>query len=128
MPGQKKDQQTWALTEFVDIYPTLCDLAGLPKPPHLDGESLIPILENPQADHKPHIFSRFHKGESVKTDRYVYSEWIDPDSDSTYARMLYDHQTDSLENNNVAEEEEYASVVAELNQVLTQRRRESEAK
>jgi len=127
-PNQNANQQTWALTEFIDIYPTLCELAGLPLPTHLDGKSLVPLLENPNQEFKDQIFSRFYRGESIKTHQYVYSEWIDPENDSTYARMLYDHQVDSLENNNVAEQDEYSEVVVDLSKRLKERRRASEGK
>lgn len=121
-PGHKKKQQTRALTEFVDIYPTLCDLAGIGKPGHLDGESLVPLLENPDQDFKDAIFSRFNRGESIKTDRYVYTEWIDPENKQIYARMLYDHSTDPLENKNIAESPEMSSVVEELSAQLAEMR------
>ncbi len=127
-PGYNGNQKTRALTEFVDIYPTLSELAGLTLPSHLDGKSLVPLLKEPNQDFKEAIFSRFFKGESIKTDRYVYSEWIDPERDSSFARMLYDHQLDSLENKNVAEEAEYAEVAQELSRKLAERREASEGK
>src|SRR6185436_11885480 len=44
-PGAKANgQQSHALVEFVDIYPTLCELAGLPVPKTLEGKSLVPLL------------------------------------------------------------------------------------
>jgi iduronate 2-sulfatase len=46
-PGKRTSQRTRALVEFVDIYPTLCELAGLEKPTHLQGESLVPIIDAP---------------------------------------------------------------------------------
>lgn len=121
-PGFEGKQETNALTEFVDIYPTLCDLANLPQPEHLDGKSLVPLLENPNQNFKEAIYSRFHKGESVKTDQYVYTEWIDPENGEQYARMLYDHTKDSLENVNIAEQKEYARVIADLSRRLQEMR------
>lgn len=125
-PGYRKKQTTDALTEFIDIYPTLCDLAGIPLPAHLDGKSLVPLLEDPQAEFKEAIFSRFHRGESIKTKDYVYTEWIDPENSEVTARMLYDHRTDSLENFNVAEDPRYKEVSIRLSQQLEERRRKSE--
>ncbi len=48
-----------SLVEFVDLYPTLCELAGLPRPDHLAGTSLVPILENPAATVKDSALSQF---------------------------------------------------------------------
>ncbi|MEM9721532.1 MAG: sulfatase [Bacteroidota bacterium] len=125
-PGYGVGQQTSALTEFVDIYPTLIDLVGLPQPQHLQGQSLTPLLSQPNQSVKSAIYSRFNKGESVKTDRYVYTEWIDPENQAVYARMLYDHENDPLENVNVAEEADYQGVREELSALLQVHRREIE--
>ncbi|ANQ52379.1 sulfatase [Flammeovirga sp. MY04] len=53
--GMKSD----ALVELVDMYPTLCDLAGLEKPSHLEGQSFAPLLENPAMEWKSAAFSLF---------------------------------------------------------------------
>ncbi len=118
IPGYSGGVKIDALTEFVDIYPTLCQLADLPIPAHLEGQGLSPLFRNPTAPFKTHIYSRFKKGESVKTSEFVYSEWRKSDHGPSYARMLYDHRTDSLENINVAEKAEYSEVVAELSKQL----------
>jgi iduronate 2-sulfatase len=47
-PGVGKGVRTASLTEFLDIYPTLCELAGLPKPAHLEGKSLVPVMRHPK--------------------------------------------------------------------------------
>ena len=117
-PGYKKGQETEALTEFVDIYPTLVDLVGLPQPGHLQGQSLVPLLEDPNQHFKDAIYSRFNKGESIKTDRYVYTEWIEQKTQKVYARMLYDHLKDPLENKNVAENPEYEEIREDLSERL----------
>lgn len=50
---------TDALVELVDMYPTLCDLAGLPKPRHLEGHSFAPLLDEPGRPWKRAVFSQF---------------------------------------------------------------------
>ncbi|MBN2000161.1 sulfatase, partial [candidate division KSB1 bacterium] len=47
VPGFKPGQRSDHLVEFVDIYPSLCQLAGLPLPPHLEGTSFVPLLKDP---------------------------------------------------------------------------------
>ena len=77
-PGiSQKGRSTQQLAETVDIYPTLVDLAGLSRPnttQKLDGESLVPVLKNPEArvsDHAYHTYPRGDKiGRAIRTDRY----------------------------------------------------------
>ena len=54
-----RGESTGALVELVDIYPTLCDLAGLPKPSHLAGKSFVPLLDEPKRKWKKLAVSQF---------------------------------------------------------------------
>jgi hypothetical protein len=54
-------------------------------------------------------------------ENWFYTEWIS-DSDSAYARMLYDHRTDPGENVNISEREEYARVISDLSAEMRQSR------
>ncbi|QDV18838.1 Choline-sulfatase [Gimesia panareensis] len=118
-PGmQAQGKTSEALVEFVDIYPTLCDLAGLPLPAHLEGTSFKPLLTNPQRPWKPAAFSQYPRGRvmgySMKTDRYRYTEWQDRKSGKVMARELYDHQQDGAENENIAGKPDQKPVVKQL--------------
>jgi arylsulfatase A-like enzyme len=115
------------LVEFVDIYPTLVELAGLPLPAHLQGTSAVPLMHDPTRPWKPAVFSQFlrdgawiapdsvpYMGYSVRTEQYRYVAWMRWTTKAFVAYELYDHATDSDENVNVAGRPEYADVVAEL--------------
>lgn len=127
-PGMKaRGQTTDALTELVDIYPTLCELCGLDQPKHLEGSSMAPLLNNPNRPWKKAAFSQFARGElrdvmgySMRTDRYRYTEWRDLKSGAVEARELYDHQKDPQENINVFENPENKKVVAALAKMLSE--------
>jgi iduronate 2-sulfatase len=106
-----------ALVEFADVYPTLCDLAGIPLPDHLEGSSFVPVLNDPGRPWKDAAFSRWHAGESVRTDRYLFTQWTDDEGNET-ARMLYDHEADADENHNIAGLVGNAGAVAELTGLL----------
>ena len=54
-----KGRKTDALVELIDIYPTLCELAGLPKPDHLRGRSFAPLLNDPDKKWKKIAISQF---------------------------------------------------------------------
>ncbi|MCK5331302.1 MAG: DUF4976 domain-containing protein, partial [Candidatus Marinimicrobia bacterium] len=116
-PWHKGGQNTEALTEFVDIYPSLIEICRLPRPDHLEGKSFMPLLENPDQKWKKAVFSRYKEGDSIKTDRYRYTEWTNGDGE-VYARMLYDHQNDLMENINIADLPENQALVAKLQTML----------
>jgi len=125
-PGYRdKGAKTSALVELVDMYPTLCDLAGIPLADHLQGDSFKPLLENPDKEWKPAAFSQFprvnkddyqgwthpnYMGYSMRTDEYRYTKWIDFETKETVALELYDHTKNSDEMVNVAGKAEYAKI------------------
>ena len=96
---------TSALTEFVDIYPTLCELCGLELPEHLEGRSVVPLLDEPGRRWKKAAFSQYPHGAvmgySVRTDRYRYTEWEDMKTGKVRAKELYDHKNDHREDMNL---------------------------
>jgi len=102
-----------AEVELLDLYPTLVELAGLPRPSGLDGVSLVPILRDPAATARAGALS-FRKakpprlGVSVRTARYRYTEWPDGSEE------LYDHASDAEEARNLAHEPAAASALAEM--------------
>ncbi len=120
VPGAKGNgQKCPALVEFVDIYPTLCELAGLPTPEHLEGTSFAPLADTPMRAWKPAAFSQYPRGKamgySMRTDRYRMTEWRDRrDPTKVVAVELYDHLEDPGETVNLAADPDKADVVKEL--------------
>jgi len=120
VPGHE-GARTEALVEFVDMYPTLAELCGLPVPAHCEGRSLVPLLQDPQQDWSAAAFSQYPRGKSVmgyamRTARYRYIEWRQ--EGEVLARELYDHQGDPEENRNLADRPGQADIVAELSAQL----------
>jgi len=117
-PGMANGR-TEALAEFVDIYPTLLELTSVGGPKdQLQGASLVPVLQDPTAAVKPAVVSKYRDGVSLRTDRYVYTEFQRRQNGETYARMLFDLKEDPLETNNLAEDPAMADTVAELREQL----------
>ena len=128
LPGRK----TNALVEFVDVYPTLADLCGLPAPVGAEGISLKPLLAEPERVWKRAVFSQYPRarsgnrhrkhgdimGYAVRTDRYRYVEWQEWKTKKIIARELYDHQHDVHEARNVAAMSEYKNDISRLSQLL----------
>lgn len=100
-----------ALVEFTDIFPTVCDLAGLPAPEGLEGDSLVPLLHDPHRPWKPAAFSRYVDADCVVTDTGAFTRWHDA-TGSEIASMFYDHRDHRRENRNVADDPAYAAEVA----------------
>ena len=122
-PGVKGNSSTRQLAESVDIYPTLCELAGLPKPTgpqSIDGVSLAPVLKNPAARVRGHAYHAYPKkklGRAIRTERYRMVEWIKLDgSDKSVEYELYDYQTDPVEKQNLAASQ--PAVLEELKLIL----------
>jgi len=105
------------LVEFVDLYPTLTALAGLPQPEGLEGTSFAPLLENPARPWKEAAFTQVvHRGtvgRSVRTERYRYTEWGGPET-----AELYDHQADPHEFTNLVKSAKHTVVLAEMRRRL----------
>jgi len=122
MPGQaNRGVATDALVEFVDIYPTLVDLCGLPMPKGLEGTSLVPVMNAPDQPWKRAAFSQYPRGEamgnSMRTDRYRYTEWTKP-GEPPIGVELYDHEEDPNENVNLAGQSKYKDLISQLSDQL----------
>jgi arylsulfatase A-like enzyme len=123
VPGMKTTgRRTWALTEYVDIYPTLCEVCSLPVPGHLEGHSVVPLLKDPERPWKKAAFSQYPRGKvmgySMRTEHFRYTEWKDRKTGEVLARELYDHRKDPQENINAVAQEEYKQDVQRLAQML----------
>lgn len=101
-PGLPGGIARGAPVELIDIYPSLCELAGLPLPEHVEGTSFVPLLRSGGATAAREVaVGRFKNGETIRTDRYRYTEYLRPDG-QLISRMLYDHQDDPDETVNIA--------------------------
>lgn len=122
VPWIGADGRTDAFVETVDVYPTLADLTGLPRPV-TQGVSFTPVLRDPEIPWKTAAFSEYPRGggimgRSIRTDRYHYVEWQDRQTGEVRARELYDHEVDPGETRNVAEDPANAQVVQDLSRRL----------
>ncbi len=138
-----KPGETKSMTEHVDIFPTICNLSGLPIPTQLAGKSLAPLMKNKKASVKDMSVSQYPRklkkeemvkmgysdnkimGYTLRTDKYRFVMWMNSfntkqlyDEKKIYAVELYDYTKDPLETVNVVNEEKYASVYKELKQKM----------
>jgi len=115
-----------ALVELVDVYPTLCELAGLHIGEQLEGKSVARLLANPDRNWKDAAFSQFQRrngnvplmGYSMRTGQYRYIEWQDRRSREVVATELYDHSLDPQENENIASDAKHSELLTALSNQL----------
>ena len=110
--------KTRALSELIDIFPTLTELCGLPAPPRLDGTSLVPVLRNPESTVKSGALTQHPRpalywgggpgaqpqamGYALRTDRWSYHEWRDFQTGHVVSQELYDEEADPLQTRNLS--------------------------
>ncbi len=122
VPGMKSRGQSAAgLVELLDLFPTLCDLTGVPPLPTLQGLSLRPLLDDPQAKLHDAAFTQARRGKnaefwgrSVRTARWRCTEW----NEGRDGLELYDHEADPREYTNLASDPQHAATLAELRALL----------
>jgi iduronate 2-sulfatase len=137
-PNQKKPgAQTFGIAELVDLFPTLCELAGIDIPEYMQGLSLVPLIENPQLQWKSAAFSQFHRrpkvsadgqrymGYSLNTQEYHYVEWYSWDHETgTKGELtdieLYDRINDPYEKVNIADLSNLANAKRALSKQLAE--------
>lgn len=129
-PGLPQGSHSSSLVETVDIFPTVCELAGLPAPTGpqpFDGKSLVPILTDGKASVKDHAYHCFPKGgrnrlgRAIRTKRYRLVEWKRMGNDSNENESgvvyeLYDYVDDPLETKNLIDDR--PEVVKRLQKLL----------
>jgi uncharacterized sulfatase len=117
-----KGRASSRVIEFLDLYPTLADLARVTPPPGLHGRSVTPLLRNPQAtwDHPAMTQVRRGAGEnmfmgySIRTEKWRYTEW----DEGKRGVELYNEVDDPAEMHNLAEESKHRQTVGEMQQLL----------
>ena len=131
-PGFPKGNRTTSPTGFVDVFPTLCDLAGLPIPAVLQGKSLVPLMRHPEKTVREAVLSQYPRtidglpvmGYTLRDKRYRYVKWLQMNyrkgerSGLLVARELYDYDKDPNETVNQAENPAYAAQVARFEAIL----------
>ena len=123
---------------FTDLYPTICDLVGLPVPEQplnegespttrasglvMKGSSLVPVMESPTSSIRTGALSIYRRsgamGYSYRTKRHRLIEWISSSSKKTLARELYDYDSDPMETLNLAARPSYNSVLYNLSHAM----------
>jgi len=144
-PGIKSTKTT-SPSEFIDVFPTLCELTGLSIPNTLDGKSLVPVMKNPKVKVKDYAVSQYPRtrnkldderlgwsdgqfmGYSIRTEQFRYTVWMKDgyrserpfSKDLLVASELYDYKKDPNETVNVVNDKNYASVSKDMQTKMEQ--------
>jgi len=105
------------LVEFIDIYPTMLAMTGTTSPSHLQGTSMLGMLNDPASPGKMAVFPRWKLAENVRTDRYSYTEFRTEDG-TLISHMLYDSVNDPDETVNLTDKPEHAEDVSRLQALI----------
>ena len=124
--AMERGAKTKSVVELVDLFPTLCEAAGLPVPDTVEGRSLLPVLRNPETSVKNFALSQFPHGDcmgySIRDSGWRYTEWRALKGGEIKARELYDLRTSLVEDANVLNKypEEASKRAAMLQDYLNQ--------
>jgi len=109
-----------SFAEFVDIYPTICELASVSEPERFDGISLVPLLKNPSKPLRDYAISQYPRhggmGYTIRTSKYRYTEWFK--KDAVVGKELYDHELFPGENESMIGNVKYKVIEDELSKIL----------
>ncbi|WP_158973472.1 sulfatase [Cellulophaga sp. L1A9] len=135
-PDQKlRGAKSSEITELIDMFPSLCELSGIPIPENMQGTSFVPLLKKPDLSWKKAAFSQFHRrpkvsadgkrymGYSMNTEKYHYIEWYGWNEKTGTKKAfvsaeLYDSENDAFETINLAKNENYTKVISALSKQL----------
>lgn len=132
-PGKSAGKTSARIVELVDLHPTLADLAGVTPPAKLDGVSLRPLVENPDAAWDKPALTQVQRarpkaaageeqkkgpimGYSLRTEKWRYTEW----DGGAHGTELYDEEKDPNELKNLAKDADYKDTIAKLKEQLKQ--------
>jgi arylsulfatase A-like enzyme len=111
-PGIPRNQRSEALVYLLDIFPTLCELTGLPTPPSVDGRSLVPAWREPQATIRETLYLAYGAVQRSVRDRcHKLIEYVVEGRRTT---QLFDLERDPLELRNLAGDPGHRAKLEEL--------------
>ena len=114
-PGMSRGMKCHRPVGLIDLYPTLIELCGLDQVTGLEGHSLVPLLEDPEANWAwPALTTFGQHNHAIRSTNWRYIVYADGSEE------LYDHRVDPEEINNVAADPQFADVIRQHRRYLPQ--------
>ena len=110
-PKMKQGFQTNTMIEYIDLYPTICEIAGIKPPNYIHGKSFVPILRNPNLEHKKEIYSRYQTLEVVQDHKFSYHEVLERGTGKVLYNMLFDMENDKKQYYNISKKPKFKNLV-----------------
>lgn len=113
--GEKSGKRTDRLCYLIDIYPTLCEILGQPKPLSVDGVSLLPVIKNDKPV-RDHLCYSYKDSQRAVSD----GEWklIEYNVKGVRTTQLFNLKADPMECNNLGADKRYAATIKKLRKLL----------
>ena len=109
-PMIPKDQHSKGFVYLFDIFPTICELLGLPIPKTVDGKSLAPLIKDPSRNLREEVYYAFHKSQrALKTSKYKLIEYVR--SGKHINTQLFDLESDPWETNDLSKNPEHTEII-----------------
>tara|TARA_B100001769_G_scaffold14001_1_gene9581 strand:+ start:1667 stop:3112 length:1446 start_codon:yes stop_codon:yes gene_type:complete len=121
-PKMQKGFQTDTMVEYVDLYPTICEIVGIKPPNYIHGKSFVQVLKNPELEHKSEIYSRYQTMEVVQDKKYSYHEVLQHKTGKVLYNMLFDMENDNKQYFNISNKPEYQKIVDSYSKKLKKMR------
>jgi arylsulfatase A-like enzyme len=125
-PGLAKGESRNAMVYLYDLYPTLCDLAGIPVPDSVEGKSFVPVLRGDESAGRDVLYHAYvNDWRAVYDGRYrllLYAGYDEANDVIVRRRMLFDVQADPMETRDLAGDPAHATEVARLESLLIELR------
>lgn len=120
-PNIPKNKKVNEIVEFIDIYPTICDLTKTEIPESVEGQSLVELMKGNHKDWKNYAVCKYQYGTTLIVGQTFYTEYNDKQG-GIKGIMLFDHATDPDENENIAPLKDNVQLVQKLSTQLKQLR------
>ena len=112
-PGQEEGQSCAKPVGLIDLYPTLLELCGLAARPENEGQSLVPLLDDPESDWRFAVSTTYGRmNHALRSDQHRFIRYEDGSEE------LYDHEVDPHEWTNLASSKKYREIVHEFRSAL----------
>jgi arylsulfatase A-like enzyme len=115
-PGIQSGQRSDALCYLLDIYPTLCELTGIPKPLSVEGQSFLPVMEGSQGEHRSSLFCGYRNVQrSLRSGPYKLIEYVVKGVRTT---QLFHLEQDPWEMHNLSDDPAFGNILDQLRKQL----------